>query len=341
MAEINVISLRPPYLVFVADVEETYAKTGFGLVYWRRELCLGQHRFGTAGADLGLPDMTPTEAAKAGAGSLIVSVAPVGGRIPDSWVGVLLEGAEAGLDIVSGLHSRLSDIPELVAAAEQTGVRLLDVRRPPAGLPVGTGKRRTGRRLLTVGTDCAVGKKYTALSIEREMLSRGFNATFRATGQTGIMIAGTGLPIDAVVSDFVSGAAELLSPDNDPDHWDIIEGQGAIFHPGYAAVSFGLILGSQPDAIIVCHEANRQEILGWPGFSIPSMPECIERNLLEGSVTNPDIQCVGVCVNTSVLPVAERSAYLAALSAETGFPCVDPIADGCDAIVDNIRTRFS
>jgi uncharacterized NAD-dependent epimerase/dehydratase family protein len=338
MTSVTAIELRPPYLVFVGDISSpVYAKTGFGIVHWRRELCLGQYRLSSAAIDLGLPDLTPAEAVAAGARTMVVGVANVGGFYPETWTDALLGATRVGLDIVAGMHSRLADLPGLAEAARSAGTRLIDARVPPKGLPVGTGKKRTGRRLLTVGTDCAVGKKYTALALEREMLARGMKATFRATGQTGIMIAGVGLAIDAVVADFLSGAAEVLSPDNDPDHWDVIEGQGAIFHPGYAGVTFGLLLGSQPDAIVLCHEAGRTTTELWPDYPLPGLEEFIERYLLLGRITNPAIRCVGISINSSPLALDRRAVFLAELSDSLGLPCVDPMADGVGPIVDALH----
>lgn len=328
------IELNAPYLIFLgSETELTYAKTGAGLVDWRRDRCLGQLSLVGNGVDLGLPAMTLREAAAAGARSLVVGTAAVGGGIPPDWIPVLEEAAGLGLDIVAGVHRRLGDIPRLRAAAERAGVRLVDVRVPPAELPVGTGRKRTGLRLLTVGTDCAVGKKYTALALERDMRAAGLDADFRASGQTGIMIAGQGIPIDAVVSDFVAGAAELLSPDNYPGHWDLVEGQGSLFHPGYAAVTVGLLLGSQPDAFVVCHEAGRTHIAGWPDYLLPSIESVIERTVAIGSLTNPDIRCVGISVNTSRLAPTERVSYLADLSERLKLPCVDPLRGGTGPIV--------
>jgi uncharacterized NAD-dependent epimerase/dehydratase family protein len=337
----NRIDLHAPYVILLGDVNDAmYAKTGLGIAQWRGERVAGQIRFPDCRVDLGVPDMTVAAATAAGARSLIIGVAPVGGVIPDRWWDVIAEAAEAGLDIVCGLHLRLADRPAVVDAARRSGARLIDVRVPPAGLPVGSGRRRSGRRLLTVGTDCAVGKKYSALALESALRAAGKKATFRATGQTGIMIAGSGIPIDAVVADFIAGAAELISPDNEEDHWDVIEGQGSLFHPGYAGVSLGLLHGSQPDAIVVCHQAGRDAIGAWPDFPTPSIPECMERNLLEGRTTNPEIRCVGVSVNTSSLPEAERAGYLESLRAETDLPCVDPLVDGCSDIVDYIDRVF-
>ncbi len=193
--------------------------------------------------------------------------------------------------------------------------------------------------MLTVGTDCAIGKKYSALALDRAMREAGMNSTFRATGQTGIMIAGEGMPIDAVVADFISGAAECLSPDNDPEHWDVIEGQGSLFHPGYSGVSLGLLHGSQPDAFVVCHDATRTHVSGWEHYALPSVAECIELHVTAGRRTNPAIRCVGISVNTSGLPTSERQGWLGDLEAETGLPCVDPLIEGCGAIVEFINSQ--
>lgn len=341
MAEQPSIHIEQPYIVFLGDVaDETYAKTGLGLVHWRREGCLGQLRLPGSTVDAGVPDLSITQAKAAGARSLIFGVAPVGGGMPEHWLPVLCEAAAAGIDVVAGLHLRLASLPGLARAAAQGQARLVDIRVPPPGLPVGTGRKRTGKRLLTVGTDCACGKKYTALALDHDMRRRGLRSDFRATGQTGIMIAGQGLPIDAVVSDFVTGAAETLSPDNDADHWDMIEGQGAIFHPGYLQVTIGLLVGSQPDAFVVCHDPLRTHIAGWPNVPLRSIAQVIERTVQIGSLTNPAIRCVGVALNTSKVPAGERAALLERYHRETGLPCVDPIIDGVGPIVDQLLREF-
>ncbi|HKY89490.1 MAG TPA: DUF1611 domain-containing protein, partial [Nevskiaceae bacterium] len=271
------IALRPPYLIFLADIEaKAYAKTGLGVAQWCPDKCVGQLRLPGCAVDARLPDLDVGAAKAAGARSLILGVAPIGGAIKPAWVETLVQAAEAGLDIVSGLHSPLSRIAGLAEAAKRGGAQLIDVRVPPAGIPIASGRKRPGKRLLAVGTDCAVGKKYTSLAIARELQGRGRAATFRATGQTGIMIAGEGMPIDAVVCDFTAGAAEILSPDNAADHWDVIEGQGSLFHPAYAGVSLALLHGSQPDAIVVCHQPGRIDMLGYPGYAVPSIEETIE-----------------------------------------------------------------
>jgi uncharacterized NAD-dependent epimerase/dehydratase family protein len=336
-----VIEFAAPFVVFLGDVsDETFVKTGLGLAQWRPADCAGQVRLPGCTVDAGVPDLDVAGAERAGVRTLIIGSAAVGGGVPAGWVGTLCEFARAGIDVVAGLHVRLASLPGLAEAAKAGNARLVDVRVPPAGLPVGTGRKRTGRRVLTVGTDCACGKKYTALALAEELARRGLAATFRATGQTGIMIAGRGMPIDAVVADFVTGAAEVLSPDADPGHWDVIEGQGGILHPGYLQVTVGLLVGSQPDAFVVCHDPLRTHISGWESFKLPTVGEVIERTVAVGRLTNPGIRCVGVSLNTSKVPKAERAAILARYAKETGLPCVDPLVEGTGAIVDELRRQF-
>jgi uncharacterized NAD-dependent epimerase/dehydratase family protein len=331
------IQLRAPYLIFLGDVQDhTYAKTGLGVAQWCPDKCLGQLRLPGSGVDAGLPEMDVKTAVAQGAKSIILGIAPVGGAIKDNWAETLRQAARAGLDVVAGMHTRLASVPGLAEAAAAGGAQLVDVRVPPAKIPIGSGRKRTGLRLLTVGTDCAVGKKYTALALTAELKKRGLKATFRATGQTGIMIAGEGMPIDTVVCDFTAGAAEVLSPDNAPDHWDVIEGQGSLFHPAYAGVSLGLLHGSQPDAIVVCHEARRTEHSGFPGYALPQINDCIDLHLKMGRRTNPGIRCVGVSVNTMQLAAGERAGWLRELSKQTGLPCANPLVDGPGAIVDEL-----
>jgi uncharacterized NAD-dependent epimerase/dehydratase family protein len=287
-----------------------------------------------------LPEMSIEDAKAQGAKSLVIGAAPVGGAIPDAWISNLVHAAQSGLDIVSGMHIRLKELPGLAAAADGAGARLIDVRMPPKQLPIGTGQKRTGMRLLTVGTDCAVGKKYTALAIEREMRSRGMKADFRATGQTGILIAGGGIPIDSVVADFIAGAAECVSPSAEPDHWDVVEGQGALSHPSYAGVSLGLLHGSQPDALVLCHDAGRSTIhsvsSGKP-FSLLPFQDTIRTTLEHAHRVNPAAKFVGISVNTSSLSPKDKEALFERYRNEIGLPVIDPIIDGASAIVDALQ----
>lgn len=331
------LTIPRPYLLFLGDTQNPgYAKTALGLRDWAPDDCVGELALPEATVSTGLPHRTPAEAYAAGARSLVIGVANQGGYIPDNWLPLLVEALDAGLDVVSGMHVRLGSIPELEEAAHRNGRQLIDVRVPPANLPTGTGRKRTGKRLLTVGTDCALGKKYTALALARAFKARGVNADFRASGQTGILIAGGGMPMDAVVSDFEAGAAEILSPDAAPEHWDVIEGQGSLFHPSFAAVSLGLLHGSQPDTFIVCHDPGREEVMGIPGLPLPTIEEVIEMTVLLGKRTNPAIRCVGVSLNTSALSEAEASAVIAETSRRVGLPAADPIRGGpaFEAMVD-------
>ena len=331
------MEIATPYLVFLGAVENPRdAKTGEGLVDWRRDSCVAQLRYPGCTADLGLPDMTPTEAYAAGARSLVIGVASFGGRFEPSWIDTFDQAIRAGLDIVSGMHTRLASVDRLAEVAGRTGRRLVDVRVPPLAIPIGSGRQRSGKRVLMVGTDCCVGKKYTALAMHRDLLSRNCKATFRATGQTGIMIAGGGIPMDAVVSDFLAGAAELLSPDNDEDHWDVIEGQGSLFHPAYAAVTLGLLHGSQPDVLILCHDAQRTHIDGYPDYAIPALAECVDGYLQVARLTNGGVRFAGVSLNTAGLGASARRALIARIERETGLPVADPLATGAGALVDAI-----
>ena len=331
------LALPMPYLLFVGDVSEVgYAKTAFGLRDWAGDKCVGEAASSPEAVTTGLPRMTPAEAAAKGARAMVIAVANTGGVIPPSWRASLIEALEAGLDLVSGMHVRLADVPGLAETSARTGGRLIDVREPPAGIPIGTGRKRSGKRLLTVGTDCALGKKYTALALAGAFAARGLNCDFRATGQTGIMIAGGGMPMDAVISDFEAGAAELLSPDAATGHWDVIEGQGSLMHPAYAAVSLGLLHGSQPDVFVVCHEPGRRDVLGAPGYVVPGVEEVIELTLLLGRRTNPAIRCGGVSYNTAALDGEEAAQMMAADSVRFGLPVADPMRAGAalDALVD-------
>ena len=329
VAGAGALVLPQPYLLFLGDTTEPgYAKTAFGLRDWAGERCVGEYVLPGATVSTGLAPLTPAEARRLGARAMVIGVANAGGRIPESWIGGLLEALEAGLDLISGMHMKLADAPALRDAAERLGRALIDIRTPPAGIRVATGAKRSGKRLLTVGTDCALGKKYTALAIARALRARGVDADFRASGQTGIMIAGGGIPMDAVVSDFLAGAAEMLSPDAPADHWDVIEGQGSLFHPAYAAVTLGLLHGSQPDLFVVCHEPGRTHILGHPGYTLPSIETVIAQTVAIGRLTNPAIRCVGVSLNTAALDEAAAAAEIAATAERLGLPVADPIRGG-------------
>lgn len=330
-------TLRKPYLLYLGDAQHpTDAKTACGLRDWCPGDVIGEWSLPEATVSVGLERVAPADAAARGAGSLVIGIASVGGKLPDTWLPDLEAAIAAGLDIVSGMHTRLTSFPTLVAAAARHGVQLHDVRHSSQTFPAGTGRKRSGLRVATVGTDCALGKKYTALALTRALAARGAKATFRATGQTGIMIAGEGIAIDAVVADFIAGAAEVLSPDNDADHWDVIEGQGSLFHPAYAGVTLGLLHGSQPDYLVLCHDPTRKTIEYRPDFPIPALTDAAAQYLQAARITNRGVRLAGVSINSSSLDDAAWAAYRAQLEAELGVPVGDPIRDGLGVVADRL-----
>jgi uncharacterized NAD-dependent epimerase/dehydratase family protein len=327
----------PPYLLYLGHSNDHAGiKTSRGLAVFRPEICVGEFRHDDCGLMLDLPRMDFAQAAAAGARTLILGIANAGGKLGEDLVADAIAAMEAGLDVASGLHQRLKDEPRLAATAKRLGRTLHDVRDPQPGIPVGNGKRRAGKRLLTVGTDCSVGKMYATLCLARALAKRGIKADFRATGQTGILIAGGGVPLDAVVADFISGAIEQLSPERTDGGWDLIEGQGSLFHPSFAGVSTGLLHGAQPDAIVMCHDPSRKHMRGLPHFGLPGLAECLKANLQVARLTNPGVRAVGVALNTSMLSEDEARALCATTASQTGLPCTDPYRFGVESILDNL-----
>jgi len=334
------MQIATPYLMFLGDVPDRLAaKTAYGIVDWRPDWCVGQLRLPGCAADLGIPDLTIAEGLAQGARTLIVGVVNAGGVLPPHWVATIVAALEAGLDVASGLHTRLGSVPEIAEAAARHGRSLHDVRHSEERFDTGKGTRRPGRRLLTVGTDCSVGKKYTVLALEKGMRDRGLDADFRATGQTGVFISGRGVAIDAVVADFISGAVEWIAPAADPHHWDLIEGQGSLFHPSFAGVSLGLLHGAQADAFVVCHEPTRTTMRGVK-HPLPSIREVIDLTVRLGRLTNPDIRPTGIAVNTQALEEGEARALLERLTAEHGLPATDPVRFGVEGLVDRLVEEF-
>ncbi|TMV82631.1 DUF1611 domain-containing protein [Thioclava sp. BHET1] len=327
--------IKTPYLLFLGDAPDSLAaKVAQGIRDWRPEYAIGQYRMEGCKADMKLPDMDLAEAHAAGAKTLVIGVANRGGVISESWKAVLLTALEQGFDLASGLHNLLRDEPELVAAAKRHGRTLHDVRVPSVKYPIANGVKRSGKRMLAVGTDCSVGKMYTALAMDKEMRARGMKSSFRATGQTGILITGDGVPLDAVIADFMAGSIEYLTPDNDPDHWDLIEGQGSLFHVSYSGVTLALVHGGQPDALILCHEPTREHMRGLPGYALPSLEDLRDTALALAKVANPECKVVGISVNTQHFSDEDSAKYLAEVEARMGLPAVDPFRNGAARLVD-------
>jgi D-glutamate N-acetyltransferase len=272
----------------------------------------------------------------------LVGVATQGGRFPPAWRALLQQCVGAGLDVENGLHEYLTDDPELVELAAAHGIELLDLRKPPPGLnvPTGANLELDARIVLTVGSDCAIGKMTVALELDREARQRGLRSVFVPTGQTGMAIAGWGIAVDAVISDFVAGAAEQLVVEGAERGGEIlwVEGQGALLHPAYSGVTLGLIHGSAPHAFVLCHLARTTEIEGYPGHSLRTLPELIELHEQIALPRRP-AKVQAIALNTRGLDEAAARAEISAAEAETGLPADDPVRFGSGKLVDALIPR--
>ena len=329
------MNLPSPYLLFIGDATDPLSiKMAKSAADWSPEKCVGEFALPGCEVTTGHPRMSIQEGVDKGANAFVLGFANSGGFLSEHLIAPILEALDAGLDIINGLHDKVSDIPEIAEKAAKLGRQLIDIRHPTTKFKTGKGTPRSGKRLLTVGTDCSVGKMYTTLSLAKAMQSAEMNATFRATGQSGILVAGAGIAVDCVVSDFISGAVEALCPANDADHWDLVEGQGSLYHPAFAGVSLGLLHGAQPDALVICHALEREHMRGLPGRPLPSLQQVIDLNLQCARVTNPDARVIGVSVNTSAVSEQEALDYCQSVTAELGLPCVDPIRHGVQPLLE-------
>ncbi|MFZ5963399.1 N-acetyltransferase DgcN [Thalassococcus sp. BH17M4-6] len=330
--------IETPYLLFLGDAPDALsAKVAQGIKDWRPDNCVGQFRMDGCKADMKLPDMTLEEAKAAGAKTLVIGVANRGGKISQGWKKVLVAALEEGFDLASGLHNLLRNERDLVEVAKSCGRSLHDVRIPEVEYPIASGEKRSGKRVLAVGTDCSVGKMYTTLALDAAMRERGMKSTFRATGQTGILITGEGVPLDAVIADFMAGSIEWLTPDNDPDHWDVIEGQGSLFHASFSGVSLALIHGGAPDALILCHEPTRSHMRGLPTYSLPTLEDVRDLSLQLARVVNSGCQAAGISINTQHMNDAEAKSYLAEVEKRMGLPAVDPYRHGAERLAEALE----
>ena len=335
MAQFN--SLKKPYLLYLGDSTSCQSiKTAIGIAKWCPEHCVGEfsHRSGTASA--GLPSLTLEEAAALGAKTLIIGVANGGGKLHPSWQQDIIQALALGLDVASGLHDKLNDNQLFLQLAKLNNSQLIDLRRSELCKTLGRGLRRKGKRLLTVGTDCTVGKMFTALAIVSAMKRRQVKAEFVATGQTGVFIKGEGICIDAVVADFMSGAVEALTPATDSDRWQVIEGQGSLFNPSYAGVSLALLHGSQPDHLVLCHEVGRQHIKDLADFNLPSFSQCIEQNIQAAKLTNADVKISGISLNTKQLREEEALEVIKNTEKAFNLPCFDPVRTGVENLIEHL-----
>lgn len=331
------MKIQAPYLLFLGDAnDELSIKMAKGVADWRPEHCVGEYRLEHCTVTTGQPAMDIKTAKAAGAKTFVLSFANSGGTIDPAWIPFIIEALEHDMHIVSGLHQKLTDITPVRELAQQRGLDLIDIRHPSQTFNTGKGYKRRGKRLITVGTDCSVGKMYTSLCIEKAMKEQGFEVDFRASGQCGILIAGEGVAIDCIIADFIAGASESLSPDNSDKHWDIVEGQGALSHPAFAGVSLGLLHGTQPDAIVICHALNRTSMRGLDNRPLPTIAQTIALNLTAARITNPSAKVVAIAVNTSSVSEQEALQICKAISLEHNLPCVDPVRHGVDEIIGNL-----
>jgi uncharacterized NAD-dependent epimerase/dehydratase family protein len=273
--------------------------------------------------------------------AVLIGIAPQGGRMPAEWRAWLAEALDHGCDLWSGLHTFLSDDPLLVEKARVHGRKIFDLRRPPADLPIASGAAKTVEPLvvLTVGTDCNVGKMTAQLQLTKQLNARGVRTRFVATGQTGIMIEGWGIAVDAVVADFIAGAAERLVLEGAQDaDVVLVEGQGSINHPGYSGVTLGLLHGSCPDALILCHQSTREYIgdyrrAAW--LRIPPLTEYVRLYETIGSAVHPT-KVIGISLNTYDMTEAEARRACEAAARETALPATDPVRFDPTPLVDAI-----
>jgi len=318
-----------------------YGKTARGVIRYAPDPSVGVVDSTRPGEQLdGVPIFaTVGEALHLEPTTAIVGVATQGGRFPPAWRDLLKECIEAGLDVENGLHEFLADDPELAELARANDVELRDLRRPPKGLNVPTGENLTipARVALTVGSDCAIGKKTVALELDLEARRRGLESVFVPTGQTGIAIAGWGIAVDAVVSDFLAGAAERLVVEGHHRGGELlfVEGQGSLVHPAYSGVTLGLIHGSAPHVFVLCHRAGSTEIEGFPGSPIPSLSELVELHERIALPLRPArVACLAL--NTAHLEEDEARAAIAAAAGETGLPADDPVRFGAGPLLEAV-----
>ena len=324
---------------FSADTH--YGKTMRGVLRYRREdvvAILDSER--AEETEDGLPVVGDVAAALPyGPRVALVGVATQGGRFPPAWREILADCITSGLSVENGLHQMLGDDPQLRPLADRHGVELRDLRRPPDGLdcPTGENLEVPARIVLTVGSDCAIGKMTVSLELDRAARERGIASVFVPTGQTGIAIAGWGISVDAVVADFVAGATERLVVEGARRGGELlwVEGQGSLVHPAYSGVTLGLFHGSVPHALVLCHRAGTTEVEGYPGHPLPSLPELVELHETISLRVRP-AKVVAVALNTAGLDDDEAAAAVADAARETGLPTADPVRDGPASLLDAV-----
>jgi uncharacterized NAD-dependent epimerase/dehydratase family protein len=323
------------------SADHHYGKTMRGVLRYRREdvvAILDSTRTGEH--EDGVPIVRDVATAERYSPAVaLVGVATQGGRFPPAWRALLADCIRAGLSIENGLHQMLHDDPELRPLADEHGIELHDLRRPPDGLdcPTGANLEVDASIALTVGSDCAIGKMTVSLELDRAARARGIASVFVPTGQTGIAIAGWGIAVDAVVSDFLAGAAERLVVEGRERGGDLllVEGQGSLVHPAYSGVTLGLFHGSAPHVLVLCHRAGTTEVEGYPGHPLPSLTELVALHE-QASLPRRPARVAAVALNTASLDDAAATAAVATAHEETGLPTADPVRHGADPLLDAV-----
>lgn len=331
------LSLAKPYLLYVGNAKNySDAKTASAIFTWSKDDAKGYYALDNAKVKFDLPIITPENAVDTGIKSLVIGFANSGGYLIEEDKKVIVRALKNGLNIISGMHVRLETYPEILAAKESSQKEIFNVRFFDGTLSTGTGEKRLGKRVLTVGTDCNVGKMFATLALANQCSQRSIANKFVATGQTGIIIAGNGIAIDAVVSDFVAGASELLSPSIKDNFYYFIEGQGSLHHPSFAGVSLGLLHGSQPDYLILCHDPYRNK-MRHADYPISSIKETMELNLKHAKLTNQNAEFKGIILNLSKAPsLAEKNKVINEYENKYKLPVADIFFKSVDNILDNI-----
>jgi uncharacterized NAD-dependent epimerase/dehydratase family protein len=338
------VSSEPERLLILAEgysADPHYGKTARGvLAYGERPVVALVDSTRAGDMQAGVPVVGSIEDALAlEPRTALVGVATAGGRFPPAWRELLKSAISNGLNVENGLHEFLADDGELRGLALEQGVELRDLRRPPAGLnvPTGANLEQPTRNVLTVGSDCAIGKMTVSLELDRAAKTRGLASRFVPTGQTGIAIAGWGIAVDAVVSDFIAGAAERLVVEGHERGGELlfVEGQGALTHPAYSGVTLGLIHGSAPHAFVLCHQAGTTEVDGYPGHPLLPLPELVE---LHEWISLParKARVAAIALNTRDLSDDAARATIARAEAETGLTADDPVRFGADRVLDAV-----
>jgi uncharacterized NAD-dependent epimerase/dehydratase family protein len=323
------------------SADHHYGKTMRGVLRYRREdvvAILDSTRTGEH--EDGVPIVRDVATAERYSPAVaLVGVATQGGRFPPAWRALLADCIRAGLSIENGMHQMLHDDPELRPLADEHGIELHDLRRPPDGLdcPTGANLEVDASIALTVGSDCAIGKMTVSLELDRAARARGIASVFVPTGQTGIAIAGWGIAVDAVVSDFLAGAAERLVVEGRERGGDLllVEGQGSLVHPAYSGVTLGLFHGSAPHVLVLCHRAGTTEVEGYPGHPLPSLTELVALHE-QASLPRRPARVAAVALNTASLDDAAATAAVATAHEETGLPTADPVRHGADPLLDAV-----